>query len=277
MITRRRFVQAAAATALLPLRLPLGPPSPALEIGVQLYVVREAMRAAPDATLARLSALGFRSIEWWGRWPEAPSRWRARFDAHGVASPSVHVELQDLQPEALDATLDGAAAMGQESVLLAWTPPEVRASLAQYRAMAGLLNRAGRAAAQRGMRVGYHNHDFDTTRLDRALPLELLLDATDPATVCFELDCYWAASSGLDPLALLQRYPARFRLLHLKDAGPAPAYQMRDVGDGTLPWARLLERAQAQGVSHAFVEHDTPLEPWASIARSRAYLRTIGY
>ena len=60
--------------------------------------------------------------------------------------------------------------------------------------------------AERGIRLGYHNHAFEFAPLERTTVWAILL-AELPAEVELELDVYWAAVGGRDPLAEIVASP----------------------------------------------------------------------
>src|SRR6185436_10513209 len=101
--------------------------------------------------------------------------------------------------------------------------------------------------------------------------MEMIL-AAGGSQVFAELDVYWIVKSGNDPFDFIAKHPGRVKMLHLKDASPAPELAMRDVGAGSIDWPKLLATADKAGVEHAFVEHDNP-QPDA-MASARA---SIGY
>jgi sugar phosphate isomerase/epimerase len=108
-------------------------------------------------------------------------------------------------------------------------------------AVARELNDIASWAADRGLRLGYHNHDFELSSLIGGRPaLEVLADALDDRVV-LEVDTYWAAVGGQDVPALLGRLGERVRYLHVKD-GPAVDRDdfMTAVGSGRLPVAEIL-------------------------------------
>jgi sugar phosphate isomerase/epimerase len=140
-----------------------------------------------------------------------------------------------------------------------------------------LLNRAGEAAARAGIHFAYHNHDFEFIALDGRLPYDVLLQATAPRHVTFELDLYWITRGGQDPLAYFARWPGRFRLVHVKDSDGPPDHRMADVGSGTIDWGRIFAHGKQAGIEHFFVERDDAPEPLASIAASYAYLHKLRF
>lgn len=244
-------------------------------IGLQLYTVRTLMQRDLDGTLAAIAAAGVREVEFAGYFNRAPRELRARLDALGLTSPAVHVPLQ-ATPEGWDAAFDAAATIGHRWCVVPWVGNDVRASLDSWRRLADTLNTAGRRAASRGLRLAYHNHDFEFAVANGVVAYDAFVDALDPSLVDLELDLYWAVKAGHDPAAIFAKRPGRFPLWHLKDAGPAPERAMRDVGAGTIPFAALFALAEQAGLRHGFIEHDNPPDAMASVQASVAALSRLG-
>jgi sugar phosphate isomerase/epimerase len=124
-----------------------------------------------------------------------------------------------------------------------------------------------------GLRLAYHNHDFEFVPLGATTMWETLVAETDPGLVDFELDVYWAAVAGRDPEALIDQHAERLKLLHLKDRSREVGGLFAPVGAGSLPWQQLLTMAQA--TDWFIVEQDTSSEPLEDVRQSFAYLREI--
>jgi sugar phosphate isomerase/epimerase len=107
------------------------------------------------------------------------------------------------------------------------------------------------------------------------LPIDILMKETDPALVSYEMDIYWVVNGGAAPLALLARYPGRFKMLHVKDSMGPPDNKMADVGAGVIDFRKIF--ASAKGIEHYFVEHDQPADPLASAAASYKALSTMEF
>jgi sugar phosphate isomerase/epimerase len=192
----------------------------------------------------------------------------------GLSAPSAHVPLEDLTTR-LEATLEAAAEVGHRWLVLPWIDQQDR-TLEGIARIAGLLNIAGDRASRFGIRIGYHNHDFDVRPFNDGLtPLGELIKRLDPTHCDSELDLYWVVKGGSEPRTWFERFPGRFPMVHVKDAGPAPDFVMHDVGAGAMDWKAIFAQRRLAGIQHYFIEHDEPADPWASIKASYRYLSTL--
>jgi sugar phosphate isomerase/epimerase len=244
-------------------------------LGVQLYTVRQALADDVPGTLAALAEIGYEEVETAGLYGLAPADFRRLLDGEGLRAVSGHVPLESLVGEALEATLDDAEALGQHWVTVPWLGDDHRTADG-YRRAAAALDRAGEAAARRGMRVAYHNHDFEFEPLDEAgrrTGWELLLQHTDPDLVDLQMDLFWTVHAGSDPIAWFERHAGRFPMVHAKDR--TASGEMVDVGAGAMDFGAILSAGRAAGLRHVFVEHDRPADPLASVRRSYETLASL--
>jgi sugar phosphate isomerase/epimerase len=246
-------------------------------IGAQLYTVRRELEKDFEGTLARVAALGYREVEFAGYFNRPPKEVRAVLARHDLTSPAAHVQLADLRGS-LQGMIDAARRIGHEYLLLAWTPPEERKSLDDYRRLADLCNRAGERTKKAGVRFAYHNHDFEFAAVEGRVPYDLLLERTDPQLVKLEMDLYWIVKGGARPLDYFNRYPGRYRLLHVKDMDSTPRHYFTEVGRGVIDFKPIFAGAARAGVRHYFVEQDeTPGSPFDSLKISMDYLKKLEF
>jgi sugar phosphate isomerase/epimerase len=144
-----------------------------------------------------------------------------------------------------------------------------------WRRLAAQLNVKGAALKREGLKLGYHNHNVELTELGSQTALDVLIENTDPALVCFEMDVGWVAAGGGEPIRLLRSHPHRFRLMHIKDLKastiPNTAFKMdpADVGSGALDWKAILPVGYEVGVRYYYVEQEPPFaEPRMQAART---------
>ena len=115
---------------------------------------------------------------------------------------------------------------------------------------------------------------FEFAPSDGVYLLAILLNETDPALVALELDVYWGAYAGVDPITYLHMRAGRVPLVHLKDMTPQRTFT--EVGDGTLDIQGIIEAAQQVGTQWYVVENDAPVIPsLESARRSRENLQTL--
>lgn len=273
--------------------------------GLQLYTLGDLLPRDPDATLARIAAAGIRHVETAGLDGRSVPEWRRLLDRHGLAVTSAHVPYATGAPNLRDGAPALAALyapLGPRHLTLAAPilparfdaePPRdwagfirliaERTTPDDWKRMADQLDRAGRAVKAEGLRLAYHNHDMEFAPQGDRHGLDLLLANTDPALVDFELDVGWAVAAGQDPMALLRRWPGRFRLLHVKDVAttvPPPIVgRMRpaNVGDGIVDWRRLLPAAWAAGVRRFYLEQEPPFAGGrlAAVEAGARFLRAL--
>ena len=237
-------------------------------LGVQLYTVRSLFETDPQATLAALAEIGFKDLETAGLFDHKASDIKLMMDDLGLVSRSSHVRLPWLR-EDMGKVIEDATALGQSKLYLGWIPDEERTP-DRYRALADLLNSTGEQAKAAGMMMGYHNHEFEFIEQDGTTGYDILLERTDPELVTMELDFFWAAEAGKDPLEIFKSAPGRFSSVHIKDR--TTSGEMVAVGDGAIDFKTLLPLAQEAGVERFYVEHDEPEDPLVSVGRSYTYL-----
>ena len=164
-------------------------------------------------------------------------------------------------------------ALGVTYVIVPWLG-EAERNLAGYQKLGGELKQWA-AQAPAGIRVGYHNHDFEFAKVDGdRTGLDVLAETAGPQ-VDLELDIFWAVKAGQDPLAVARRHPNRIKLVHAKDAGPAPERKMTDVGAGTIDFKGILTELKAGGLQWAMVEHDDPTDALATARAGLTHLTSL--
>ena len=147
---------------------------------------------------------------------------------------------------------------------------------AGWTALGQELGRIAKQVRGKGMRLAYHNHDFELADFDGRTGLELLFAAAGP-DLQTELDLAWVARAGLDPAVMLAKFRGHVFAVHAKDN--APKGQAQDeggfaaVGQGVLDWSAILPAAAAAGVHWYIIEHDQPRDPARIIQTGADYLR----
>lgn len=292
MTTRRTFIKSASLLTAGAFILPsLSACNDKKYIGLQLYTVRDAMQSDPAGTLARIAQLGYNSVEsatytgtqkYYGM---EPAEFASVLKQNGLIIPSGHFRLgedkengQDVQGTMLhgwDKAVDDAATVGLKYMVCAWLSPAERGGIDHYKMLADHLNKAGETCKKAGIQLCYHNHDFEFDTTEGQLPYDVLLNNTDKNLVKMELDLYWTAKAGKDPIALFNQHPGRFPLWHVKDMDNTPQKAFTEVGNGTIDFKKIMTSAKTAGLKYFFVEQDkTPGSPFDSITKSITYIKS---
>jgi sugar phosphate isomerase/epimerase len=208
---------------------------------LQLYTVREQLAADRAGVLAQIAAFGYGAVEPFNVLSD-PDGLRADMAAAGLVACSVHAVPSGEQAAAV---VQAARTLGAGTVIVPYLPPARFADTGSVRAVAAELNDMAAQLADQGLRLGYHNHDFELAALVGGRPaLEVLADALDDRVV-LEVDTYWAAVGGQDVPALLGRLGDRVRYLHVKDGPVTQDDPMTAVGAGQMPVPEILAAAPA--------------------------------
>lgn len=243
------------------------------QIAVQLYTVRELAARDLPGTLRKVSEAGYRAVELAGLPAVASEALRDLLDAEELRPVASHESLETMRLDP-DAVLDRMAVLGCPRIVVPWLPEIERSDPAGVRRLARELGGIAAASARRGIRLGYHNHDFEFAPLDGTTVWDVLVDELSPE-VDLELDVYWAAIAGRDPVELIRGLDERVRLLHMKDMAPGSGREDVTPGDGILAWPEIVAAGTERGVEWYIVEEDNPRDAIAEITRGREYLRGL--
>jgi sugar phosphate isomerase/epimerase len=241
-------------------------------LSVQLYTLRELLAEDLPGTLDRLAGLGLAHVEPF-RLTEYAAQLGPALAASGLTAPTAHQHVVGTGAE--EEIFATAAALGVGTVFDPRIDRERFESADGVAAVADDLNAAAAVAAKHGVRLGYHNHAQELEIVLNGTPaLEVLAGHLDESVV-LEVDTYWAAVGGQDPVTLLKRLGERVTAVHVKDgpATPDPADQV-PVGRGGLPVREIL--AAAPDALRVVELDDTRGDRFQAVADSVAWLRAEG-
>ena len=258
--------------------------------GLALYTLRDAMGENPKETLHTVAENGYLNIEAAGYnegmfYGMTPADFAALLKEVKLKPVSTHqgtVTLENADQMIADVKAAGftyfvipVPPMGMftfdnetQSMGMSGTPEE----------LTKILNTLGEKCKAAGLQLLYHNHDFEyKPNAEGIVPIEYMLENTDPELVNFQMDLFWVTKAGADPVAYFEKYPGRFKLWHVKDMDDQGRFA--PVGEGTIDFARILNAKDKSGMESYFVEQDmtfnhTPLE---AIKISHDGLEKIGF
>lgn len=244
-----------------------------MRLGCQSITFRNAdpPRPLPEA-LGAIAAAGFEGVELAATSVDlqAPDSLRALVRQHGLDLVALHLNSDHFDPEAhpqkpvdLPALTACVRACHVPFVLVSGGGKHGADHLAE------VLSTAGRAMAAAGATLCYHNHGRELAK--DAAWLAAFCAAADPEAVGLAFDLGWATRAGADPLALVHRFSARIRYVHVKDTA---AGVWTELGRGEMDLPAVLGAVAELRLPWWVAEQDRAAgDPAESVGVNGAYLR----
>jgi sugar phosphate isomerase/epimerase len=145
------------------------------------------------------------------------------------------------------------------------------------RRSAELLNRIGERAKKNGLIFCWHNHDREFDDMETGKPFDYLIENTEKELVNCEMDIYWVAKGGADPLEVLKKYKGRIPVLHVKDMADDQERSFACPGSGIIDFPAVFAEAEKQNIEHYFVERDNAPDGLTCLKSSGEYLRDLRF
>lgn len=258
--------------------------APTAPVGLELYSFREQFKTDVPGTMAKVKQLGFREVEVAGTYGLAPTAFKQELDKNGIKAISMGADFNDLETN-VPKVLADAKALGVKYVVCSWIPHTADLfTVSDADRAIDVFNTAGRLLAESKLTLCYHTHGYEFQKDPKGTTyFDYLVQNLDPKYVNFEMDVFWVKAPGEDPVKVLQQYPKRFLLAHLKDRKPGTPNTMTGhadvesnvvLGEGDIGIAAFMQAAKKAGVKHFFIE-DESSRSVEQMPKSLAFLRGL--
>ena len=231
-----------------------------------MYSLRNEMAVSLYDTLESAKKLGFDGIElaWYAGHPVSAVRKAAKDLDLDVWSCHTDVREMLADPKRI---FEDIASFGARYVIICHMLPEERPGGSRYEQTVEDVARLSElAASQYGLKMLYHNHDFDSNVLpDGRISLDV---SYQTFAVGGELDTCWIELNGGSSADYLRRYAGKIPLVHMKDfrrspapegvPAPAPGCEFCPLGWGELDFPTIIKTAEETGVNALILEVDEP-------------------
>lgn len=254
------------------------------QLGVQLVSLHKDLDKDVSAGLDLVKSYGITLVETAGDCGLTAQKFREQLDAHGLKAFSAHYQYPQLDAD-LQKVIGEAKILGSSNIVVPWIPHRGLFTADMAHKAAADFNKWGRTIKDAGLRLGYHPHGGEFEELpEGGTGFDVLMNETDPDLVFFEMDIFWVAHAGKDPVTLLKKYPNRWKMFHLKDmrkgaktgiyTGQAPITDFVPLGMGQLDIPGILAEGRKIGVEYNIIE-DEGVDPARNIPVSLRYLESI--
>ena len=259
--------------------------------GLALYTVRDDMGTNAKATLQAVADAGFKNIEAAGYedgkfYNMSPVEFKKLLKSLKLKPISTHQGSVTL--ENADQMMADVKAAGFKYFVIPVPPMGMFEFNREKMSMgmngtiedlAKILTTLGEKANKAGLKLLYHNHDFEFKKnADGIVPIDYLLENVDSKLLNFQMDLYWVTKAGANPIAYFNKYPGRFKIWHVKDMDDQGRFA--PVGKGSINFKNILDNKKLSGMKYYMVEQDMTfdgLKPLDAIKISHDGLKEIGF
>lgn len=253
-------------------------------IGLQLYSVRNEMEESFEETLRAVHAAGYREVEVFNLHGRTTEAYRSTLEDVGLRCTSYMTGYERVVGEPGQVAAE-AHALGASYVVVSWIPHDEPFDEGDLVRAVRDFSAAGQALAGEGIRFCYHAHGYEFRPAgDGRTLFDRFMMETAPGVVDVEMDVFWVTWPGFDPISLLETYPGRFPLFHLKDmrkgtergdlSGHAPLETNVPLGQGQIDIPAIIEAAESLGGERYYVEYEYD-NALSAVAQSFAYLERL--
>lgn len=265
-------------------------------IALQLYTVRGNMSADFEGTLKKVKEMGYDGVEFAGLYGKTAAEVKDLCQSIGLIPLSAHVPFVDMMSD--PSLLKTYADIGCEYVVIPYLTEEYRPGKERFKEVIEGAKILGEKANALGLKLAYHNHDFEFEKIDGEYALDILYKEVSPALLETQLDTCWVNVGGEDPVAYIRKYAGRTSLVHLKDfvgrksenmyaligikedpkKETVGEFEFRPLGAGVQDFPAILRAAEESGAKWVIVEQDKPclnLTPLECAKASIDYLKTL--
>ena len=240
-------------------------------VGIQLYSVRDDMMKDPKGSLAQLAKMGYVYVEHANYVDQkfygflAPE-FRKVLDGLGLKMISGHTVMgkqhwDETKKDFSDSwkkTVEDAAVLGQKWVISPYMDESMRKTYDDFKKYMDVFNKSGELCKKSGMKFGYHNHDFEfSQKLNGEKIFDIIMKSIDPDLVALQLDMGNLYNGGAVALDVMNQYPGRFEIVHVKDEITAKSgnekYESTILGEGIVNTQKVCELATSKGGTRCYI------------------------
>ena len=256
-------------------------------VGLQLYSLRDQIPKDINGTMAKIAAAGYKQVETWqynktdGFFGLDAKAFKSVLDSNGLKIPSGHF-LMDMyltsgKTDDLETYIDAAHITGMEYLLVGYINGDFIKTSDDFKRVADKFNGVAEVCKKAGLKMGYHNHNFEWKVDNGTTFYDTLLNNTDPALVKMEMDIYWVVNAGKDPIGIIKQHSGRFFAFHIKDMDKTHHNLNTEIGKGIIDFKSIMNYAKLAGVTHFIVEQENyiDIDPYVSITESCAYVKNV--
>ncbi|MCL2096752.1 MAG: sugar phosphate isomerase/epimerase [Oscillospiraceae bacterium] len=228
----------------------------AKKMGLQVYSIRDIYFKDPAEAFKLIKDSGYDAVDMFGSVNMPAETLKKLLGDAGLECCGWHAGWDYLsKPDILEMFASYNKIIGNKYLIcpglpFAW---QEKTSKDQWLEAAGKLNEIAAQLKQYGMFTGIHSHsvEFKPTEGTDELPWDILAKNT-VNDVVLQLDMGNTYAAGTEPVAVLKKYPGRYRTIHIKPYSLTKGMNVV-IGEDDIDWTETVKFCNEQGNTEYFI------------------------
>ncbi len=238
-----------------------------MEVSLQLWSINEETKKDFKKSVEHVAQIGYKGVEFAGYGGLSAEELKTLLKENNLYSVGTHSGIQVFE-NSFDQELELNKEIGSKYIICPYAEVDTKEKIDK---LVGLLNAAADKAATEGIKVGYHNHAHEFAEIDGKFALDIIAENTND-NVILEIDVFWVAYAGVDPVEYIKKWGKKVELIHMKQIDSLKANV--DMGDGIIDMKKVKDASEY--ARYFIVEHEEFDKPvWDSIKNDFDYLDQI--
>ena len=243
-----------------------------MNIGLQLYTVRDVIGGDIEGVIKRISEVGYKCVEMTYS-PDKADIYAEILKKYSLETIGAHIGLNDIENN-YDTVKKFADTLGFKNIIIPWIGIGDIDTTEKAVATAKRMEACAQKLKADGYVLGFHNHTIEyEPKLDGKTAIDIFLE--EAPSLKHEIDVGWAFAAGADVVEYIKKIGDRLLIVHIKDIDDNKT--PTEIGSGNVNMEEILKAAWDNGTIWGIVEQDNCINypPLESIKVSYDYLSTI--
>jgi sugar phosphate isomerase/epimerase len=241
-----------------------------MKIALQLWSIKEEAEENFEQALAMTAKAGYDAVEFAGYFGYSAADMKKLLARYGLTPISTHTGIDNFVNH-FDTELEYALNVGYQMIVCPWLDCKTAEEIDEASAV---LEACARKAREKGVVVGYHNHNQEFQLFEGKYAMDIILEKAP--SVQFQPDLFWIAYAGLDPVSYIKPYLAAGRVcaVHIKEIAAVGTENVY-VGEGRIDFGAVVGLADPEKVPYIVEQEEYSTDHLDGITKSCAGIKRI--
>ena len=224
------------------------------KIGLQVYSIRDIYFKSPEEAFKLIKDCGYDAVDMFGGVTMGAEELKKLLDDFGLECCGWHASWDYVsKPDILEMYAAYNKVIGNKYLIIPGLPGEFMKSKETWLEAAKKINEIAAQLKKHGMYTGMHSHagEFKPTEGSDELPWDILAKNTVDEVV-LQLDMGNTYATGVEPVAVLKKYPGRAHTIHIKPYSLTKGMSA-PIGEDDIDWVETVKFCNEQGNTEYFI------------------------